>query len=96
LGRTSPEGLGPGHGFLLPLDGGDFLRDLVDLHYVVLVLRPVLADWGTRFVHGTVNGHDDFFLRRAIEHGGGVGDLLVHIESNVDRLDVWLGGEPGL
>jgi len=96
LGRTSPEGFGPGHGVFLSSNGGDFLSDLVDLHNVVLVHRPILAGWRGGFLSGTANGHDDLFLHGAKEDRGGVGDLLVHVESDVNRVDVGFCGEGGL
>ena len=96
MGRTSPEGFGPGHDLFPSSNGGDFFSDLVDLYNVVLVHGPILASWGGRFLSGAANGHDDLFLHGAKENGGGVGDLLVHVESNVNRVDVGFGGEGGL
>ena len=96
MGRTSPEGLGPGHGVFLCSSGEDFLSDLVDLHNIVLVHRPILAGWGGRFLLETANGHDDLFLHGAKENRSGVGNLLVHVEGNVNRVDVGFGGESGL
>lgn len=96
MGSTSPEGFGPGHALFLSSNRGDFLSDLVDLYNVVLVHRPILASRGGRLLSGTANGHDNLFLHGAKENRGGIGDLLVHVESNVDRVDVWFGGEGGL
>ena len=42
-----------------------------------------------------MNGHDDLFLRGTKERGGGVSDLLMDVESDVDRFDVGFGGEGG-
>lgn len=79
--------------FLLS-NGGDFLSNLVNF-YIILVFRPVLADWRRRTLFGTTDRHDHL-LRSAEKHRGCVGNLLVHVQSDVDRFDVGFSGESGL
>jgi hypothetical protein len=79
--------------FFLPNSRGNFLPDLVDLYYIVLV--SVLADWRSGPVFRKAEGHD-YFLRGTKEHGGGVSNLLVHVKSNVDRVDIGFGRKGGL
>ena len=74
-------------------DRGDFLSNLVDLHYIILILGPGLADWRWSFFRATC-GHDHI-LRGAKKHRSGVSNLLVYVKGDVYRVDVGFGRESG-
>ena len=79
--------------FFLPSNRRNLFPNLVYFYDIVLV--SVLTHWRRRSFFRTAKGHDHF-IRGAKKHRGGVGDLLVHVESNVDRLDVGFGRKNGL